>query len=275
MAHVKHLTCRTTWTRRWWQRQIVRDRDRARHPSNGQQLCHGRSRDCCRAHRIGQKDALNLHGSMSHETEEIMSTIRTILRPVFVLGIAVAGVQALGAISAGPAEASCGHRGCAFRSHAGPSSSFRPGPSIHAPASTGHRIGSQKIGRSNSPAAMQISPHGVTVQANVPGISLSPRGPAPTLASGPRSPGTDFDSRGLSRSPQPVDYRPTSTLTPPNTPTPTQGNPNPSVVKTNGPLTAIPACVTPQGQCVMPQRALGTACQCADQRGNTYNGVVQ
>jgi hypothetical protein len=212
-----------------------------------------------------------------------MSTFTSALRAIFALSIAVAGVQAIGALLGGPAEASCKGQGCASGHRSAPSWTSR-GPSTSSgqpsarykahpyqynpnamsvsprgPLKTSHPV-------QLNPHAIPVSPNGPNIQANVPGINIAPRGPTPTAATGVPGPSVT-DARGPSNVARPAEYNPASAAMPPVR--------SPDTVPSSGTLTAVRACVTQQGSCAMPERPLATPCQCRDQQGRTYDGIVK
>jgi hypothetical protein len=229
-----------------------------------------------------------------------MSTIRTVLRPVIVLGVAIAGVQALAALVVDPAQAACRTRECAQREHSHVSSWWyhRRGPSSNGPQTAKHKDHHYQY----TPDPMQVSPHGPSQRppnstlASPKAIPISPSGPAISTspgsgqfspygpsrgAGGGQSNTSPADGRGLQdlsvrRVPSGGNNPASASLPPPN---PNETSPNSASPNTNNPdpnsaLTAVTVCMTQKGSCPM-QRDVGTPCQCKDAQGQIYDGVVR
>jgi uncharacterized membrane protein YgcG len=233
------------------------------------------------------------HGAI--EAEETMSRIRTVLRSAIVLGVVAAGVSALDLLLATPAAAWCFGYGCGYRYHARPAypAYFRRAAMPHwsmAPwqrphgasvqtnptASTSSSHGCKQC-RQRNPNAATVSPHGPAGGANPSGASFSPYGSGG--GGGGYGAGGGGGSGQYTTSGYPGSSsgnRPSQTA-PTGTGASTTGAPGGSAATkpaSNPVLTAVAACVTPKGSCPM-QRDLGTACQCKDQQGNLYDGIMK
>jgi hypothetical protein len=224
------------------------------------------------------------------EAEETMSRIRTVLRSAIVLGVVAAGVSALDLVLATPAAARCFGHGCAYRYHARPAYpayvrraamprwSMAPGQRRHGapvqrnPTAASFSPHGCKHCYQRNPNAATVSPHGPAGISNPSGASFSPHGSGGGGGSGqytttglPGSSNGQLSGPGSSRS------------APAGTGASAQGVPGgaaPTKPASNPTLTAVAACVTPKGSCPM-QRDLGTACQCKDQQGNFYDGIMK
>jgi hypothetical protein len=216
------------------------------------------------------------HGAV--EAEETMSRIRSVLRSAIVLGAVVAGVSALDLVLATPAAARCFGYGCGYRYHARPTYpayvrraamprwSIAPWQRRHAapvqrnPTAASISPHGCKHCYQRNPNAAAVSPHGPTGITNPSGASFSPYGPGGGGGSG------QYTTTGFPGSSEQLSG-PGSTRSAPGGSAPAK--------PTSGPvLTAVAACVTPKGSCPM-QRDLGTACQCKDQQGNLYDGIMK
>ncbi len=114
--------------------------------------------------------------------------------------------------------------------------------------------------RQRTPNSAAVSPHGPAGITNPSGASFSPYGPGGGGGSG------QYTTTGFPGS--------SEQLSGPGSPRSVPGGSAPAK-PTSGPvLTAVAACVTPKGSCPM-QRDLGTACQCKDQQGNLYDGIMK
>jgi hypothetical protein len=238
------------------------------------------------------------HGAF--EAEETMSRIRTVLRSAIVLGVVAAGVSALDLLLAPPAAAWCYGYGC-YRYHARPAYpayfrraamprwSMAPWQRRHvAPvqsnstASTSSSHGCKQC-RQRNPNAATVSPHGPSGGATSSGAGFSPYGSGSGgggYGSGDGGGGgsgqyTTSGYPGSSNGQVSGPGSPRSAST--GTGASATGVPGGSAPAkpTSGPvLTAVAACVTQKGSCPM-QRDLGTACQCKDQQGNLYDGIMK
>jgi len=215
------------------------------------------------------------HGAF--EAEETMSRIRTVLRSAIVLGAVVAGVSALDLVLATPAAARCFGYGCGYRYHARPAYpvyfrraaprwSMAPGQRRHGvpvqrnPASASVSPHGCTQCRQRTPNSAAVSPHGPAGITNPSGASFSPYGPGGGGGSG------QYTTTGFPGS--------SEQLSGPGSPRSVPGGSAPAK-PTSGPvLTAVAACEPPKGSCPM-QRDLGTACQCKDQQGNLYDGIMK
>ena len=212
------------------------------------------------------------------EAEETMSRIRTVLRSAIVLGAVVAGVSALDLVLATPAAARCFGYGCGYRYHARPAYpahvrrgamprwSMAPGQRRHGvpvqrnPASASVSPHGCTQCRQRTPNSAAVSPHGPAGITNPSGASFSPYGPGGGGGSG------QFTTTGLPGS--------SEQLSGPGSLRSAPGGSAPAKPTSSPVLTAVAACVTPKGSCPM-QRDLGTACQCKDQQGNLYDGIMK
>jgi hypothetical protein len=255
---------------------------------------------------IGRVVFSTAHGDI--ETEEAMSPIRTVLRLVLVVGVAIAGVQALATLLVDPAEAACRTRDCVERqqSHARAWWYHRRGPSPGGPQTAKHKGHPYQY----NPDAMPVSPHGPSQRppnptlaspnaipvspsgpaiSNSPGASqFSPYGPSRGSGGGQYSPASlqgpntaPADGRGLQdlsvrRVPSGGSNPASANLPPPNpsSTSPNAANSNSASPNQNPELTAVTVCMTQKGSCPM-QRDVGTPCQCKDAQGHVYDGVVR
>jgi hypothetical protein len=224
------------------------------------------------------------HGAF--EAEETMSRIRTVLRSAIVLGVVAAGVSALDLVLATPAAARCFGYGCGYRHYARPAYpayvrraamprwSIAPWQRRHAApvqrnptAASSSSHGCKQCRYQRNPNAATVSPHGPAGISNPSGASFSPYGSGGggsgqyTTTGFPGSSNGQLSGPGSPRS------------APAGTGASATGVPGGSAA-TNPVLTAVAACVTPRGSCAM-QRDLGTACQCKDQQGNSYDGIMK
>jgi len=193
-----------------------------------------------------------------------MSTIRKTLRQTLALSPAIA-MAALAVSLAEPAAAACRGHSCSSGHHSVSSSSSRrvahlpTMPATHSPkhgrphwqsTPSPMPVSPRNPNIMNTPSASMIRPHGpVTQGASYTRTSLQPSGP-PAGEGGGRSDASSNRSPGGNN------------LQPPAKPSP------------NGELTAVTVCVTSRGSCSM-QRDVGTACQCKDDQGHVYDGVVR
>jgi hypothetical protein len=215
-----------------------------------------------------------------------MPRIRTILRSAIVLGAVVAGVSALDLVLATPAAARCFGYGCAYRYHARPaypvyfrraaprwSMTRRHGvPVQRNPSAASFSTHGCKHCYQRNPNAATVSPHGPAGISNPSGASFSPQGPGGGGGSG------QYTTSGLPGASNGQLSGPGSSRNPPAGPGASAkdvpGGAAPTKPAANPTLTAVAACVTPKGSCAM-QRDLGTACQCKDQQGNLYDGIMK
>jgi hypothetical protein len=232
-----------------------------------------------------------------------MSRIRTLLRSAIVLGVVATGVSALDLLLATPAAAWCYGFGC-YRYHARPAYPAyyrraamprwsmapwrRHGASVqrNPTASTSSQHGCKHCYQRN-PNAAAVSPHGPAGGAGPTGASFSPYGSGGGGGGYGSGGGGRYGSDGGgggsgqyttsgSSSGQSGGNR-SSQSGPAGTGASATGVPGGSAATkpTSGSvLTAVAACVTPKGSCPM-QRDLGTACQCKDQQGNLYDGIMK
>lgn len=212
-----------------------------------------------------------------------MPRTRTVLRSAIVLGAVVAGVSALDLVLATPAAARCFGYGCAYRYHARPaypayvrraaprwSMSRRNGvPVQRNPTGASFSPHGCKNCYQRNPNAATVSPHGPAGISNPSGAGFSPHGSGGGGGSGQyTTTGLPGASSGQLSGPG------SSRNAPASTGASAQGGSAPTKPASNPVLTAVAACVTPKGSCPM-QRDLGTACQCKDQQGNLYDGIMK